>query len=118
MLLSAVDIQKNYGTKQLLNGVSVYLEAGQKIGIIGVNGTGKSTLLRVLSGLEDPDEGTARFDPGVKWSYLPQDPPFDPEETVLSYTLSVFDETEREAREFEAKAMLNRMDVKSEAKRS
>lgn len=111
MLLSAVDLRKNYGTKQLLNGVSVYLDAGQKIGVIGVNGTGKSTLLKVLSGEEEADAGTIRFDPNVKSSYLPQDPPYDPEETVLSYTLSVFEEGERDAKAFEAKTMLNRLDV-------
>ena len=51
MLLSAEHISKNYGTRQLLEDVSLYLEEGQKIGIIGVNGTGKSTLLRILAGV-------------------------------------------------------------------
>ena len=111
MLLSVSELQKNYGTKQLLSGVSLYLDAGQKIGVIGVNGTGKSTLLRVLSGQEEADTGTVRFDPGVKCSYLPQDPPYDPEETVLSYVLSVFPAEEREGRAYEARTMLNRLDA-------
>ena len=111
MLLSVSELQKNYGTKQLLSGVSLYLDAGQKIGVIGVNGTGKSTLLRVLSGQEEADTGTVRFDPGVKCSYLPQDPPYDPEETVLSYVLSVFPSEEREGRAYEARTMLNRLDA-------
>ena len=50
MLLSAEQISKTYGTRKVLDRVSLYLEAGQKLGVIGVNGTGKSTLLRILAG--------------------------------------------------------------------
>ena len=54
MLLSAEQISKTYGTRKVLDRVSLYLEAGQKLGVIGVNGTGKSTLLRILAGAEEP----------------------------------------------------------------
>ena len=64
MLLSAEHISKNYGTKQLLHDVSLYLDEGQKIGIIGVNGTGKRTLLKILAGVEEPEEGTLARHPG------------------------------------------------------
>lgn len=57
MLLSAENISKNYGMKQLLDGVSVYLNEGDRIGIIGINGTGKSTLLKILAGTVHPDSG-------------------------------------------------------------
>ena len=58
MLLSADKITKSYSEKILLNGVSLYLNEGDKIGVIGVNGTGKSTFLNIIAGKEDPDSGT------------------------------------------------------------
>lgn len=63
MYLSAENIKKNYGMKQLLDGVTLYLSAGEKIGLIGVNGTGKSTFLKILAGAEEPDAGSVRLDP-------------------------------------------------------
>ena len=83
MLLSAEHISKNYGTKQLLHDVTLYLEEGQKIGIIGVNGTGKSTLLKILAGVEEPDGGTLARDPNVQISYLSQNPEMQDDATVL-----------------------------------
>ena len=74
MLLSAEQLTKSYGDRVLLDGVSFYLERGDKVGIIGVNGAGKSTLLRLLAGAEEPDGGTVRLDPGVRMEYLPQNP--------------------------------------------
>ena len=58
MLLSAEHISKNYGSKQLLEDVSLYLKERDCIGILGINGTGKSTLLKILAGIEPPDEGS------------------------------------------------------------
>ena len=58
MLLSAEHIYLNFGLKQLLEDVTLYLNEGDKIGIIGINGTGKSSLLRVLAGQQVPDQGT------------------------------------------------------------
>ena len=66
MLLSVEQVTKSYGDRVLLDGVSFYLERGDKVGIIGVNGAGKSTLLRLLAGAEEPDGGTVRLDPGVR----------------------------------------------------
>ena len=63
MLLSAEHIFLNFGLKQLLEDVTLYLNEGDKIGIIGINGTGKSSLLRVLAGQQVPDQGTVSLDP-------------------------------------------------------
>lgn len=111
MLLTADSIHKNYGMKQLLRGVTLYVEAGHKIGIIGVNGTGKSTLLKLLAGAEEPDEGRVKTDPGVRVAYLPQAPAYREEDTVLQHVLSVLPEEERALREYEAKTVLNRLGV-------
>lgn len=109
MLLSAEHLSKNYGMKTLLEDVDIYLEAGEKIGVIGVNGTGKSTLLRVLSGDEHPDEGNVRLDPGVQVSCLRQNPDMDPEATVLQQVFLGYPSEFRQLKEFEAKTMLTKL---------
>lgn len=96
MLLSAEHIKKAYGTKVLLDGVSLYLNQGDKVGVIGINGTGKSTLLKILAGAEEPDEGTVSLDPNVRVEYLPQNPAFEGSRTVLE---QVFAGLSPEARE-------------------
>ncbi len=65
MLIAAEHVCKNYGLRQLLNDASLYVDSGDKIGIIGINGTGKSTLLRLLARTEEPDEGTVQRFPRV-----------------------------------------------------
>ena len=109
MLLSAQHLSKNYGMKTLLSDASIYLEPGEKIGVIGVNGTGKSTLLRLLSRTEAPDEGTVTLDPNVQVSYLRQNPDMDPEATILQQVFLGFPADFRELKEFEAKTMLTRL---------
>jgi ABC-type hemin transport system ATPase subunit len=83
MLLTAENIKKNYGMRQLLDGVTLYLNEGDRIGLIGVNGTGKSTFLKVLAGIEEADSGRVTRDPNVQVSYLPQVPAMNDELTVL-----------------------------------
>ena len=111
MLLSAEQLTKTYGTRVLLDGVSFYVEPGDKVGIIGVNGCGKSTLLRVLAGAEEPDGGTVRPDPNVRLAYLPQNPVFPGEHTVLEQVLLGLDGEERTLAEYEAKTILNQLGV-------
>ena len=111
MLLSAEQLIKTYGTRVLLDGVSFYVEPGDKVGIIGVNGCGKSTLLRVLAGAEEPDGGTVRPDPNVRLAYLPQNPVFPGEHTVLEQVLLGLDGEERTLAEYEAKTILNQLGV-------
>ena len=109
MLLSAQHLSKNYGMKTLLSDASIYLEPGEKIGVIGVNGTGKSTLLRLLSLSEAPDEGTVTLDPNVQVSYLRQNPDMDENATILQQVFLGFPADFRELKEFEAKTMLTRL---------
>lgn len=109
MLLSAQHISKNYGMKILLDNVDLYLNAGEKIGVIGINGTGKSTLLRVLSGTEDPDEGRISRDPNVQISFLWQNPDMNPEATIVQQVFLGLPVDFRNVKEFEAKTMLTQL---------
>ena len=111
MLLSAEHISKSYGTRTILDDVSLYLEPGQKLGVIGINGTGKSTLLRILAGAEEPDGGSVSRDPNVRLDYLSQQPDFDPASTVLEQTFAGLSPEARELAEHEAKAILTRLGV-------
>ena len=111
MLLSAEHITKIYGTRAVLDGASLYLERGQKLGVIGVNGNGKSTLLRILAGAEEPDGGTVARDPNVRLEYLPQNPAFDPARTVLEQVFDRLSPEARELQEYEAKSILTRLGV-------
>lgn len=77
ILLSAQNLEKTYMERKVLDDVSFFLGEGDKVGIIGINGTGKSTLLRILAGAEEPDSGTVIRTKGVRVSYLPQIPEFD-----------------------------------------
>ena len=86
-ILSIDNISKAYGERKLFDETSFFMQDGEKVGIIGINGTGKSTLLKMIAGLEDTDEGTITYANHVVVSYLPQLPEFDREETVLEAVL-------------------------------
>jgi len=82
-LLVAENISKSYGADNLFENVSLGINEGDKCGLIGVNGTGKSTLLRILAGFEEADEGSITSKNGLKIAYLAQAPEFDDSLTVL-----------------------------------
>lgn len=111
MLLSAEHISKNYGTKQLLKDVSLYLNERDRIGIVGINGTGKSTLIKILAGIEPPDEGSISVNPNIQISYLPQNPVMNDDFTVLEQVFSEFPPQFREVNEYEVKSMLTRLGI-------
>lgn len=111
MLLSAEHISLNFGLKQLLDDVTLYLNEGEKIGIIGINGTGKSSFLRVLAGEQVPDQGAVSRDPNVQVCYLPQNPQMDPQATVLEQVFADFSPEVRTLMDYEAKAMLTRLGI-------
>ena len=109
MLLSAEHISINFGSRQLLEDVNFYLNEGDKTGIIGINGTGKSTFLKVLAGAIEPDEGRISRNPNVQVSYLPQNPVMDDNATVLEQVFLHFPAEFRALNEYEAKTMLNKL---------
>ena len=82
MILSAEDLSYSYGDRLLFENITFNVEEGDKYGIIGVNGTGKSTLLRMIANHEAGD-GKLTIPGGVVMEYLPQDPPFEADATVL-----------------------------------
>ncbi len=83
-LLSAEKISKSYSEKVLLDQISLGINEGDKIGVIGINGTGKSTLLKLIAGVEYPDEGKIIHASGLRVEYLPQNPLFEENTTVLA----------------------------------
>ena len=83
-LLTVEGITKTFGDKLIFDNITFGIDAGDKAGLIGVNGTGKSTLLKIVAGEEVPDSGQVVKMNGLRIGYLPQTPEFDPEDTVLS----------------------------------
>ena len=86
-LLTADNISKAFTGRRLLDEASFYLQEGEKVGIIGINGTGKSTLLKIMAGLVEPDSGEVITANHVVMRYLPQSPVFQPEVSVLQSVL-------------------------------
>lgn len=84
-ILNMEHITKIYGDKVIFDDISVGIHQGDKIGIIGINGTGKTTFLRILAGLEEADEGQVVRQNGLRLSYLSQHPQFPEGATILSY---------------------------------
>ena len=111
-ILTVDNITKAYGERKLFENASFFLAEGEKAGIIGINGTGKSTLLKIIAGLEEPDEGNIIKANHCMVRFLPQNPQFGAEETVLEAVLrdnrNVDNETTIEA---DAKSMLNKLGV-------
>ncbi len=111
MLLAAEHLSINFGTRQLLSDVNFYLEDNAKVGVIGINGTGKSTFLRVLAGALEPDAGTITRGANTQISYLHQNPPMEDNATVLEQVFLHFPREFRELNEYEAKSMLMRLGI-------
>ena len=111
MLLTAENITVRFGERTLLDGVTLYVNEGDKLGLIGPNGAGKSTLLRVLAGTLEPDGGRVAADPNVKLSFLPQNPDFRDDATVLEHVFEHYSPEYRALNEYEARTMLTRLGI-------
>lgn len=109
MILSVEKISKAYTLKSILDDATLYVEEGDKLGVIGVNGTGKSTLLKILARLEQPDGGTVTQGSGVRTAYLAQNPEFRKGATVLEAVFEELSLDTRNAMEYEAKSILTRL---------
>lgn len=106
-LLTIEHVSKAYGEKVIFDDISCGVQEGDKIGIVGINGTGKTTLLRILAGVEQPDEGQLVLQNNLHMTWLPQSPEFPRQESVLSY---VMDQSVGDWNiEGEAKNILNRL---------
>ena len=111
MLLDMVGVRKTYGDRTLLDNIDFFMKEGDRVGVVGVNGCGKSTFLRVAAGRESPDGGKVSYDPNVRLGYLPQDPPFDPEKTVIDQVEAGLDPTARQIARYEAVEILTRLGI-------
>lgn len=111
MLLSAEHLSINFGARQLLDDVNFYLPEGAKTGIIGINGTGKSTFLKVLAGVIEPDGGKIFHSPRAQISYLSQNPAMQDDATVLEQVFLHLPADFQNVKEYEAKAMLNQLGI-------
>ncbi len=111
MLLSAEHLSIDFGGRRLLDDVNFYLNEGDKTGIIGINGTGKSTFLKVLAGAIEADQGAISRNPNVQISFLSQNPEMDDNATVLEQVFLHFPADFRELNEYEAKTMLNKLGI-------
>jgi len=109
MFITAEHLSIHFGIKPLLTDVNFYLDAGDKYGIIGINGTGKSTFLRVLAGQLEADAGSITRQPNAQISFLPQNPVMEDSATVLEQVFLHFPAEFRELAEHEAKTMLTRL---------
>lgn len=111
-ILTLNNVTKAYGERKLFDQTGFYLQDGEKAGIIGINGTGKSTLLKMIAGLEEPDEGDIIRANGMIIRYLPQNPVFSEQESVLEAVLKNNRTQENESYiEVDAKNMLTRLGV-------
>ena len=109
-VINVEHISKLYGDKMILDDLSCSVDYGDKIGIIGVNGTGKSTLLRIIAGDEEADQGEIIFSKGMTVGWLPQNPDFPEKGSVLSYVCEGADELDY-GFESEAKSMLTTLEI-------
>ena len=89
-VLRVANLKKSYGVRTLFSGVSFEIAPGEKVGLIGANGTGKTTLLKILQKEEEPDAGNVSVTSDAKVSYMEQNPKLDKSQDLYSFTLSAF----------------------------
>lgn len=110
-ILSLEHLTHSYTERKLFDDADFYLHEGDKVGVIGINGTGKSTLLKIMAGLETPDEGQVIQASNLMIHYLPQNPEFSEEDTVLQSVQNMVHHHANENELIAAKAMLTRLGI-------
>ena len=110
-ILSAEHIAKSYTLKKLITDATLYIGERDRIGVVGVNGTGKSTFLKILCGIEEPDSGVVMRRNGLRVSYLPQMPVYMQKRTSVEQVLFDSPKDVGEPDEYEAKALLTQLGI-------
>ena len=110
-ILSLENITHSYTERKLFDDASFYLHEGEKVGIIGINGTGKSTLLKIMAGLEVPDSGNVIKASNLMIHYLPQNPQFNEDDTVIESVQNMVHHHANEDELVKAKAMMTRLGI-------
>lgn len=110
-LLTLENITKAFGERKVLDEASFFLQENEKVGVLGINGTGKSTLLKIMAGLEEADTGNVIYANHVVLRYLPQQPEFEAGATVLQAVMKENSGQEHWNLEAEAKSMLTKLGV-------
>lgn len=115
-IINVENITKIYTERELFSKASFYVQENEKVGIIGINGTGKSTLLKIVAGLEEPDEGAVTRANHIVINYLPQNPDFDPDKSVIDQVMEQIvmtdlDEHLRWSLESDAKSLLMKLGI-------
>lgn len=110
-VLNVERVTKGYGNRTLFEDITLGINEGDKIGVIGVNGTGKSTFLKIIAGLVTPDAGQVVCKNGIHVSYLSQNPVFEKDDTVLSYVCRDKKALQNRNVEAEAKTILNKLGI-------
>ncbi len=109
VLLTCENIKKSYTEKPLIDGIDLSIHDTDKIGFVGVNGTGKSTLLKIAAGVLEPEDGSIIRSRELKIAYLPQDPSYDENLTVMEQAMEYLRQSGSDAEEHRCRAMLNKL---------
>ena len=112
-LITAEHLTHSYTERLLLNDTSFHLNENEKVGIIGINGTGKSTLLKILAGKVEPDDGTITMGRNLRIAFLDQKPEFEDGKNVLASSLPLKEDIADSPQDYEpqAKSMLNKLGI-------
>ncbi|MBQ4596368.1 MAG: ABC-F family ATP-binding cassette domain-containing protein, partial [Firmicutes bacterium] len=109
VLITCENLKKSYTEKPLIDGLSITINDTDKIGLVGVNGTGKSTLLKIIAGVVEHEAGNIIRSRELKTAYLPQDPEYDGDLTVMEQAMEYLRQSGSDAEEHRCRAMLNKL---------